>query len=355
MHLINYFGYSISIIALLTALIIFAYFKDLHCIRNTIHANFMISHLFVGVTWIVTALIQRDESEVFRLECLLYIILIYFNVTTFFWMFIEGLYLYILVLKTFSIERIKKHTYLFIGWGLPVILVSVWTPLKYYFPHVLYIFTSPQKTKSNCPWSNNEAIVDHVCIVLPILFILLANIFFLGMVIYVLVTQLCISTAAEFQQYRKAAKALLVLTPLLGITYALILVAPESTPGVLVGYLHSFLFSTQGLTVAVLYCFLNSEVRNSLRYHVTRWKAVRMLKTGHYPIPVPYSLKMRPRQTMRCNRLRYTFSANGNSCIVTGRSNDSKSSFQESVSHFPAVIRYSSKSTKSTSLSEDFV
>lgn len=163
-------------------------FRDLHCIRNTIHANFMISHLFVGVTWIVTALVQRDESEVsflqllwlqwwrrkkfwveilffftllvlawrdenffllmhcqwkfhskmfafslvflfskvFRLECLLYIILIYFNVTTFFWMFIEGLYLYILVLKTFSIERVKKHTYLFIGWG------------EYYYFHGYY-------------------------------------------------------------------------------------------------------------------------------------------------------------------------------------------------------------------------
>lgn len=29
--------------------------------------------------------------------------------------------------------------------------------------------------RSNCPWSNNEAIVDHVFIVLPILFILLVS------------------------------------------------------------------------------------------------------------------------------------------------------------------------------------
>lgn len=45
---------------------------------------------------------------------------------------------------------------------------------------------------------------------------------------------------------RKAAKALLVLTPLLGLTYVLLLVAPESGPGrLVVTYLHALVFSTQ--------------------------------------------------------------------------------------------------------------
>lgn len=42
----------------------------------------------------------------------------------------------------------------------------------------------------------------------------------------VLITKLRSATSAETQQYRKAAKALLVLIPLLGITYILVIVGP---------------------------------------------------------------------------------------------------------------------------------
>lgn len=50
-------------------------------------------------------------------SCMLVIILTYLMGTNFFWMFVEGLYLYILVVKTFSIELVKVHVYTFIGWG----------------------------------------------------------------------------------------------------------------------------------------------------------------------------------------------------------------------------------------------
>lgn len=49
---------------------------------------------------------------------MLVILLTYLMGTNFFWMFVEGLYLYILVVKTFSIELVKVHIYVFIGWGM---------------------------------------------------------------------------------------------------------------------------------------------------------------------------------------------------------------------------------------------
>lgn len=48
-------------------------------------------------------------------------------------MLIEGLYLYILVVKTFSIELINIHNYMIIGYGLPALIVLVWAPIKYHF------------------------------------------------------------------------------------------------------------------------------------------------------------------------------------------------------------------------------
>ena len=45
------------------------------------------------------------------------LVLHYFHVTTFFWMFVEGLYLYMLVVETFNRTNIRTGVYVFIGWG----------------------------------------------------------------------------------------------------------------------------------------------------------------------------------------------------------------------------------------------
>ncbi|GIX97174.1 hypothetical protein CDAR_386861 [Caerostris darwini] len=37
--------------------------------------------------------------------------------TNFFWMFVEGLYLFILVVKTFTVDNVKLYVYTTIGWG----------------------------------------------------------------------------------------------------------------------------------------------------------------------------------------------------------------------------------------------
>lgn len=97
-------------------------------------------------------------------------------------------------------------------------------------------------------------------------------------IMFVLITKLRASTSIESRQYRKAAKALLVLIPLLGLTYVLLLVIPASgNAKVVFTYLQATLYSTQGLLVAVLYCFLNGEVRQCLRLHLTRWRTHRLL------------------------------------------------------------------------------
>ena len=58
-------------------------------------------------------------------SCVLVIFLTYLMGTNFFWMFVEGLYLYILVVKTFSIELVKIHLYTFIGWGIMSLILII--------------------------------------------------------------------------------------------------------------------------------------------------------------------------------------------------------------------------------------
>ncbi|KAF2902744.1 hypothetical protein ILUMI_03452 [Ignelater luminosus] len=94
----------------------------------------------------------------------------------------------------------------------------------------------------------------------------------------VLITKLRSANSAETQQYRKAAKALLVLIPLLGVTYILVIVGP--THGIsksIYDNARAILLSTQGFTVALFYCFLNTEVKNTVRHRFNSWHTRRSI------------------------------------------------------------------------------
>lgn len=89
----------------------------------------------------------------------------------------------------------------------------------------------------------------------------------------------------ETRQYRKAAKALLVLIPLLGITYLIVITGPEddSLESHIFAILRALLLSIQGFSVALFYCFLNSEVRLALKHRFNRWRDARNLRsTGSF-------------------------------------------------------------------------
>jgi hypothetical protein len=58
-------------------------------------------------------------------------------------------------------------------------------------------------------------------------------------------------------------RATTILLPLLGLTYVLMITSPgdDVTSTRIYGYVNAILQSTQGLVVAVCYCFMNGEVR----------------------------------------------------------------------------------------------
>ncbi|XP_022258301.1 diuretic hormone receptor-like [Limulus polyphemus] len=193
--------------------------------------------------------------------------------TNFFWMFVEGLYLFILVVKTFSTKRMKFYVYVIIGWVIPAVIVLIWSPIKACFSSD----ASEKFFRLRCPWQSKDNF-DFIFIV-PVMFVLVVNLYFLGRIMWVLIRKLRVASTVEHQQYRKAAKALLVLIPLLGITYVLVIVIPtQETAQVVFTYLQATLLSTQGFTVAFLYCFMNAEVRNTLHYHLNRWRTLRSVK-----------------------------------------------------------------------------
>ncbi|KAJ8336554.1 hypothetical protein SKAU_G00377740, partial [Synaphobranchus kaupii] len=57
----------------------------------------------------------------------------YCVMSNYFWLFIEGLYLFTLLVETFFPERRYFYWYTIIGWGTPTVCVSIWALLRLHF------------------------------------------------------------------------------------------------------------------------------------------------------------------------------------------------------------------------------
>uniref|UniRef100_A0A182PN92 G-protein coupled receptors family 2 profile 2 domain-containing protein n=1 Tax=Anopheles epiroticus TaxID=199890 RepID=A0A182PN92_9DIPT len=236
----------------------------------------------------------------------------------------RGLYLYMLVVETFSGDNLRFNMYAAIGWGGPAIFVTLWAiakgitlsgqgktdtnkslswargtnakllstidkrkPLIGRYCVVLVSFycrfvgmaPGPVQLEIECSWMR-ESVVDWI-FQGPVCAVLIINLVFLIRIMWVLITKLRSANTVETRQYRKASKALLVLIPLLGITYLVVLAAPaEGVVSDIFAIARALLLSTQGLSVSLFYCFLNSEVRLALRHRLERWRDERNIRLG---------------------------------------------------------------------------
>lgn len=282
-HTLYEVGYALSLVALFFAVLIFVSFKDLHCLRNVIHTNLMCAYILADFTWILSYSIQANQTN--SSQCLSLLVLFnYFHLTTFTWMFVEGLYLYILVVETFTRENVRLRCYLLIGWGTPAVFVALWVIVRCVSPAPeSQGWPGAEHLLHDCTW-----MVPHWSDWLfqaPALVILGVNSVFLIVIMWVLITKLRSATSLETQQSRKATKALLVLIPLLGMTYVLTMAAPpdDATGAAVYEAVRAGLLSTQGLSVALLYCFLNAEVRRALHHRWHRWRESRDLAARPCP------------------------------------------------------------------------
>ncbi|GAB0096161.1 diuretic hormone receptor [Sergentomyia squamirostris] len=270
-------GYILSLTTLLMATGIFFHFKELRCLRNTIHGNLFVTYILSVLVWLTALTLQLTHASTNGACMLIITLLNYFTLTNFFWMMVEGLYLYTLVVKTFSRSKPNVALYMGIGWGVPFVFVTLWviikatsTPLK---PHKM------TGLDIECSWMR-ESMVDWLC-KLPACTALVANLVFLVRVMWVLITKLRSAENSETRQYRKASKALLVLMPLLGITYLIVISGPSEGMGSYIfAVIRAILLSSQGFSVSLFYCFLNSEVQNAMRHRFNKWRDKRNIR-GH--------------------------------------------------------------------------
>ncbi|KAG0426258.1 hypothetical protein HPB47_026629 [Ixodes persulcatus] len=156
---------------------------------------------------------------------------------------------------------LQRELLLLLQAGLPLVFIVAWAYLM------------EQQLRTAC-WEGYGSNPYVWLLIGPRLVALLVNFVFLVNIIRILVTRVKSAVSVETTQFRKAIKATVLLFPLLGITHLLFCINPKdedmglkeaymiinAIPTVLAGE------STHtGIFVAVLYCFMNSEVQTAVR------------------------------------------------------------------------------------------
>ncbi|XP_066302118.1 corticotropin-releasing factor receptor 2-like isoform X2 [Branchiostoma lanceolatum] len=266
--LLNNIGHAVSLFCLVIAFVLFGYLKSIRCTRNNIHWNLVSTFILRNICWfimqeVVNVQTVQDNSWHCRVAVTLFN---YFQVTGFFWMFVEGLYLHIMVAHVFGTERIKCWMYAVIGWCVPIPIILAWV--------IVMSLLQDERcwVDSTTGQNSHYDFIYHG----PVIIVLLVNFVILGKIVRILVLKLrAHPNSLDTTHYSiKAVKATVVLLPLLGITYMLFFIHPSGrgTSKIFFRYFNSFLQSFQGCFVSVIYCFSNTEVQNAVQRRVDRWR-----------------------------------------------------------------------------------
>ncbi|KAI9531215.1 hypothetical protein NQZ68_000710 [Dissostichus eleginoides] len=273
-------GHGLSIVSLIICLIIFSYFKNLSCQRISLHKSMFLSFILnsiVTIMWLSLTVANNQAITASNpVSCkVLAVLTQYTSTSNYFWMLCEGIYLHTLIIVAVFVGEQQLFWYYVLGWGFPII------------PAVTYAVARGLFFNDNCWISSNT----HLLYIIhgPIQAALLVNFFFLLNIVRVLITKLKETHCAESTAYMKAVRATLILIPLLGVQHILL---PWRPGGRISRAIYDFFVNIfchfQGLLVAIIFCFCNTEAQTALRRKWDQWKSA-WGKTGWGDTPMIHS------------------------------------------------------------------
>ncbi|XP_018392202.1 PREDICTED: secretin receptor-like [Cyphomyrmex costatus] len=299
--IISKLGYSISLFTLIIAFCILATInlspigrRKLRCPRNILHMHLFVSFvmrafmallkdmLFVSGLGVADAVIKvtegywlLDEKES-NWQCKTFTSLWqYFILANYSWILMEGVYLHNLVfLALFTDANSSIVGYVIFGWGLPAVFILPWVVTRIIF-------------QDTYCWTTNEKPLLFLFIRVPTMLSILINFVLFINIVRVLLVKLKSTMSEETERYKRWARSTLVLVPLFGVHYAFFIfmsysIGVNETVEVVWLVCDQLFASFQGFFVAVLYCFLNGEVRAEVSRTLRgiKWTRLRGIRWG---------------------------------------------------------------------------
>ncbi|XP_031572893.1 adhesion G protein-coupled receptor L3-like isoform X2 [Actinia tenebrosa] len=245
LQMITYIGCGISLFGLALTLATFLSLETLASERTSIHKNLVVA---IGLAQII--FLAGIDVVYNPIACkIVALCLHYLYTAAFTWMCCEGLHLYTKVIEVFSSEASKMKYYYMLGWGVPLIIVIISAASR----------IDGYSTEYAC-WIS----IDHGLIwafVGPVLVIMCINFVVMVMVIKVILASVTsIQNPGNTSQVKAGLKGMVVLLPLLGLTWVFGLMAVNEKT-IAFQYIFAILNSLQGLFIFAFHCIGNSEVR----------------------------------------------------------------------------------------------
>lgn len=268
-------GYMLSLVSLLLAAFIIIVFNKLHCARNYIHLNLFVSfllratlsiireNLFVADLGFRNDVIEHANGSVDFLpgphwECkLFYTLTLYVMMASYMWIFMEAVYINMVIFVTVFNEKARVIWYIIVGWSVPLPFTISWAFCKLLL-------------ENQWCWHMSDRPGLKWIYMTPILIAVVLNILFFINIVRLLFTKLNSVSHSDVtrNRYRTLARSIVVLIPLFGVYYILLAFPFEhvdNTTSFIILFIEMFFNSYQGLFIAILLCFANSEVQSEIR------------------------------------------------------------------------------------------
>ncbi|KAI4872347.1 hypothetical protein NFI96_016868, partial [Prochilodus magdalenae] len=263
-------GYSISLMSLIIALTLLCIFRKLHCTRNFIHMQLFLSFILRAAFIFIRDAVLHNSQDYYHCDshppgCKVALLLSnYCILANYSWLLVEGHYLHSLIHLSLYSQRKRLHWYISLGWGTPVLIITIWSVAKYLLEN------------EGC-WERRVNSWIWWILRVPVFLVIIVNMVFFMRIIRTLVSKMRAPDMIgnEFKQHRKLAKSTLLLVSLFGVQYALFTFLPDDVSILTFQIWNAIelaMASTQGFIVALLYCFLNGEVQHEIKRRWRRWQ-----------------------------------------------------------------------------------
>uniref|UniRef100_A0A8C5KF36 Secretin receptor n=1 Tax=Jaculus jaculus TaxID=51337 RepID=A0A8C5KF36_JACJA len=247
-------GYSSSLVMLLVALSLLCAFRRLHCTRNYIHMHLFVSFILRALSNFIKDAVLFSSDDVTYCDAHKVTSLDAFPRSA-----LERTKLSSSMSSLRTLPLYSAPPPLFKPSGSPAIFVASWALCRHLLEDV------------GC-WDINANASIWWVIRGPVILSILINFIFFINILRILMRKLRTQEARgnEMKHYKRLAKSTLLLIPLFGIHYIIFAFSPEDAMEVQL-FFELALGSFQGLAVAVLYCFLNSEVQLEVQKKWRQW------------------------------------------------------------------------------------
>ncbi|XP_071802465.1 uncharacterized protein [Asterias amurensis] len=243
-------GLAISITCLILTLIILNVLRQLNSTRISILKHTAAALLIAQIMFIVGA---SNLNQVDGLCTAVAAMLHYFFLSTFCWMLIQGVQLYMKVRRALKGNIDMVYFYVF-GWGFPAIVVAISVGVSH---------TNYKNASGVCWISLEHGVGTLIAFIGPAYLILVINLVVIFMVMHVFLTVKVNKDKSEMDKLKSGFKAVIVMVPILGVTWffgLFIIVSPD----LVFLYLFVIFNTSQGLLMFLFHVVFNDEVKQAI-------------------------------------------------------------------------------------------